>query len=366
MKFLILCSNYPTRDGGVSLNYIHIRNIYYVKNGAEVVVINFYCKKGYLIDGVKVISLQEYTSKYINDHFDLLICHAANIKYHLKFLIKYGHLFPKYVFFFHGHEVLKVSRVYPPPYEWEKSFIAAKVRDMYDIIKLKIWHFYYKKIIKKSYFIFVSNWMLSEFEKWIKISRDQMEGHYSVIYNCVSNLYEERNYDVSSLKKFDFVTIRSVLDGSKYCIDLINTLAENNPQYSFLLIGRGSIFNHINKANNIIWIDTFLGQEDIINFLNQSRVALMPTRCDAQGVMMCEMATFGIPVITSDIKVCIEVFDSIDNVYYIKNEECDKLDLTNLLNHITSTQILKKNTKFTAPNTLKIEYKTLKKISMTR
>lgn len=47
----------------------------------------------------------------------------------------------------------------------------------------------------------------------------------------------------------------------------------------------------------------------------------MPTRTDAQGLMMCEMAAFGIPVITSDIPVCHEVFDGAENVYFIRNED---------------------------------------------
>ena len=40
----------------------------------------------------------------------------------------------------------------------------------------------------------------------------------------------------------------------------------------------------------------------------------MPTRTDAQGLMMCEMATYGMPVITTDIPVCHEVLDSFENV----------------------------------------------------
>ena len=37
--------------------------------------------------------------------------------------------------------------------------------------------------------------------------------------------------------------------------------------------------------------------------------------------MMCEMATYGIPLITSDIKVCREVLEGFDNIYYIDNNK---------------------------------------------
>ena len=35
----------------------------------------------------------------------------------------------------------------------------------------------------------------------------------------------------------------------------------------------------------------------------------MPTRRDAQGVMSCELATYGIPIITSDLSICHEILD---------------------------------------------------------
>ena len=64
-----------------------------------------------------------------------------------------------------------------------------------------------------------------------------------------------------------------------------------------------------------------MNHDEIVEMLNLSRYALMPTRTDAQGLMMCEMAAFGIPVITSDIPVCHEVFDGFKNVFFISNDE---------------------------------------------
>jgi hypothetical protein len=45
----------------------------------------------------------------------------------------------------------------------------------------------------------------------------------------------------------------------------------------------------------------------------------MPTKLDAQGVMMCEMAYYGIPILVSDLPVCREMLNDFDNVKFIDN-----------------------------------------------
>ena len=53
----------------------------------------------------------------------------------------------------------------------------------------------------------------------------------------------------------------------------------------------------------------------------------MPTRLDAQGVMMCEMATFGIPVLTSDIDICQELSQVFKNMIMFNiGEKCNLYD----------------------------------------
>ena len=59
----------------------------------------------------------------------------------------------------------------------------------------------------------------------------------------------------------------------------------------------------------------------------------MPTRTDAQGLMMCEMASIGIPLITSDIPVCHESLGNFNNVAMINNENYN-LNLEEILNSL--------------------------------
>lgn len=145
---------------------------------------------------------------------------------------------------------------------------------------------------------------------------------------------------------------------------MVNELAKNNPQYSFLVIGRGELFSHIKKADNLIWEDRNLQHNEILEVLDNSRYALMPTKTDAQGLMMCEMATYGMPVITSDIAVCHEVLDDFDNVVFVSNSGKDNLKVhVDYLNKITQRSGERRK-KFFEENTSRKEIELLKQLCM--
>lgn len=330
------------------------------KKGIQLEVLNFKAKEDYVIDGVKVITLDTYKKSKLKS-YDILISHAPNLKNHYKFLKKYGKNFKKYLFFFHGHEVLKINKDYSKPYNYMKKKWTL-LQNVYDFIKLKIWHNYFIKNNKKSYYIFVSNWMKEMFFKNTKIKEEQLEGHYYITYNSIGKDFEENNYDVSKEKLYDFVTIRGNLDGSKYCVDIVNDLAKQNPQLKFLVIGKGKYFNIYEKADNIKWLNKHCNHSEIIEILNTAKCALMPTRTDAQGLMMCEMATFGIPLITSNIPVCYEVFKSFCNVEFIDNDNIKNENIIEKYNNILNKNDNKKNRKYFLEENCNYEVNLIKNI----
>ena len=59
-------------------------------------------------------------------------------------------------------------------------------------------------------------------------------------------------------------------------------------------------------------------------YLDRTRCGLMLTKNDTQGVMSCELATYGILLITSDIDICQEVFSNFDNVTLVSNNSSGK------------------------------------------
>ena len=345
MRILVLVQGYPDNNGNVASMFVHNRNLTYIKNDYNVTVLNFATKNKYEKDGIMVLSEKDYYSS--NEAYDLLIIHASNIRNHYRFLRKNSDKFKKIIFFYHGHEVLKLNEAYPDPFSYiKRNKIKESLQNLYDNFKLTVWRKYLPKIKNKSSFVFVSNWIMDEFFKNTKLSRREFEGSCYVINNCVGEVFEKETFDDECEKKYDFITIRSNLDGSKYCVDLVNKLAKNTPDAKFLLVGRGEYFKHYKKADNIEWINSTLSHKDMIDYLQMSKFALMPTREDTQGLMTCEMAAFGMPVITSDIKVCREIFDGFENSYLIDNDRIDSLyEFKNLkYNTVKDTRYYKEKT----------------------
>ena len=333
MKLLILCEDYPNQDGGRAMAFAHTRNLAYAQKGICVEVLNFSSSEDYVIDGINVFCKSSIRKMNI-EHYDILVAHAPNIKSHLMFFLKYINKIKRLVLFFHGHEVLKINEVYSKPYDYSKDNIAKVIfQNIYDDFKFVVWRFFINKYYEKMFFVFVSKWMKIQFLHWVHPKEEIINGRSSITYNSVSNVFEDNHYDANAPKEFDYITIRGNLDGSKYAIDIVNDLAKNNPQNSFLIIGKGDFFKHYKKSENITWMNCTLKQQEMIRWMNKSRCALMPTRTDAQGVMMCEMEAFGMPVITSDILVCHEVFDGFKNVAFINNDIHD-IDLSLIYNRI--------------------------------
>ena len=348
MNVLVAVADYPNNNGGVILMYVHARNRYYCKHGIDVTVLNFAANESYIYEDVQVITLEDYKTQ--SKPYDVLICHAANLRNHYLFLRKYGDCFPKLVFFFHGHEVLKVRDTYRHSFPFVKNagFENSIGQDIYDEIKFFVWKRYYRKVSNKSVYIFVSRWMKERFEKYLKISTEKMESY--IIPNNVGEVFELQNYDFSAPKEFDFVTIRSRFDGWKYCIDVVNRLANENPQYRFLVIGKGEYFEHYKKAKNIELRIEGLSQDEIPGVLNSASCALMPTRLDAQGVMMCEMSTYGIPVITSNIDICRELNELLNNLILVDHDK--SVDLKKCLEEAKKLYSKEKNKMFFTDETV--------------
>lgn len=356
MKLLVLATDYPDNSGKVSLMYIHTRNLAYRAKGYAVTVLNFSSKENYSIDGISVITLESYQTD--KPDADILLCHAANIRNHYRFLKKYQKRFGTIIFFYHGHEVLKINKVYSKPYSYVHQNICKNIlQNIYDTLKLFLWRHYLPKLMKKSKLIFVSNWMKNEFEKWC-FPLTKYQERVFVTYNCISKEFETLQYDKNGEKKYDFITIRSFLDGSKYAVDLVISLAKKYPNYIFCVVGKGNIFDYYGKPDNIVWLNQYMDHNEIVQILNQSRCALMPTRTDAQGLMACEIASFGIPLITSNIPVCHEVFDTFKNVGYINNEG-NWDDFEEVYHNLSPS--LEKNDKYFEENTVKYEIEIFKK-----
>ncbi|MDR2267578.1 MAG: glycosyltransferase [Christensenellaceae bacterium] len=361
MRVLVLVADYPSANK-IPLMYVHVRNKYYIQDGIDVVVLNFRAKADYVLDGISVITLSTFKRNIKTSNYDLAISHAANIRNHYRFLKMYNSHFPRLLFFFHGHEILKLNVVYPKPYAYmpRNSKVGALFISAYDTFKLYAWRKYFNKLLVKSFFVFVSNYIFREFNRFVKPIKPLQPDQYAIIYNCIGRVFESLQYTPQSTLKYDFVTIRSYLDQSTYAVDTIINTAFKYPNYKFCLVGCGRFFDYYQKPDNVEFLDCYLTHDQIVELLNHSRCALMPTRHDTQGLLACEMATFGIPLITSDIPVCIEVFSEFKNVFLAKTVD-NAVELNeDALNALCDGTPYRKCDKYFARNTVKGEIDIIK------
>ncbi len=314
MKILILVENYPTLESRYPMAYVHSRVLDYLKldNEFKIKVLSFTAKDEYEYEGVSVIPKTSYQPNWA----DMVISHAPNIKNHKKFIS--SHNLKNVLFFIHGHEVLSISKYYPKPYSFlRKEKIKRYLSMVYDFVKLPIMRRFF--ISSKSFhFIFVSNWMKEETFTSLQL-KDNI--NYSVIYNPINHIFVKNSYSlINDDYEYDFITVRP-FDGSKYCIDQVIALAKSHQDKKFLLVGTGRFFNHFDKPKNVKIINEFLTPETLCMYMDKARCALMPTKLDAQGVMMCEMASYGIPIITSNITIAREVLEGYKGAFFIEHDE---------------------------------------------
>lgn len=349
MKILVLAQDYPSQDKPYAMSYVHSRNIEYLRSGHEVLVINFSTPNEYNYEKIKVFPFKPE----LLEQAEIILSHAPNIRNHFKCLKKIKN--KRICFFFHGHEVLKQYGDYPAPYSWNQvSPIKKIIVKLYDALKIKLVGKYLNQLKQNNHLglVFVSDWMKKQFIKNIKLQPEDI-GKVAVISNPCNSVFLKKNYDFNPLEaNADFITIRP-LDESKYAVDLVVEFAKNNPENTFHIYGKGRYFEHNSKPENIKVINKFIAQKDIPDLLNKYKCALMPTRYDAQGVMVCEMATFGIPVITTDFEVCTEMLQSFENVILLKENEFRTLTCE----HIHLLRSAKNNQKFSSSELVKEELK---------
>lgn len=209
--------------------------------------------------------------------------------------------------------------------------------------------------------MFVSHWLFNEFQKYVGVSREALQGHVHIINNSVGSEFEQNFYNYKSDKKYDFITIRSYMDNSKYCIDLVDGLAKKNPQYKFLIIGRGEYYKVHSVPENVTWIRRFLSHREMLDYINQSRCGLLLTRQDTQGVMTCELAEYGIPVITSDIEICREICGDLKNVRMVSNN-ISSVNLVKEYRSLLNGMPYEKQGKYSYKNTVIMEEELLKSL----
>lgn len=308
MRVLILSQGYPSQKNAYSMAYVHARVKYYMKNNILADVLCFGADEDYEYDGIKIFCHRDPSG------YDIVISHAPNLRNHLRFLFLNARNIKKILLVFHGHECLSINKAYPRPYSFMSPVKNWLWYAFYDPIKLLCLRKFISALNTKIHMIFVSENLHRDFVKYTKAY-----GKYAIIPNPVGPAFIGKRHD-KTMAKFDFICIRP-MDKSKYAVDLLCKIAFANPGSSFhLYSGQGKYFQYHEKPGNLEVINSFIKNDDLPELLSKYRAAIMLSRADSQGVMMCEMASIGMPVVVSDISVAREVLSGFDNVVFVDNE----------------------------------------------
>jgi glycosyltransferase involved in cell wall biosynthesis len=326
-KILVICQNYPSPGNPFSQPFIHTRLLEYVKF-FDVTVLSFAAKEQYSFEGVNVINEREFTKVYRNIKFDLAISHAPNIRNHYRFLFYNVFSFNRLMFVFHGYEVIDIhKRIYNQKTHYEFPYKHSGLVRLYHKSKLPLTCMLLNILsrIKVCGFVFVSNVLLREAKEDLKSNLFHENRNTFIVNNPINELFNTLGYEPE--QKSDFICIRP-FDDSKYGVDIFIALARNNPAYTFHLYGKGVLPKVQSLPQNLKVIDGFMTSSKLIKTLNNYRGVILPTRWDSQGVLGCEIAAYGMPIITSDLEVCREMLSRYPNVTLVSNEIFDSLDLT--------------------------------------
>ncbi|PKL75542.1 MAG: hypothetical protein CVV27_14835, partial [Candidatus Melainabacteria bacterium HGW-Melainabacteria-1] len=320
--------------------------------GLAIRVLCFGAQRSYEFEGIQVLSESDWRAK--PQPADVLISHAPNLRNHLRFLLGPGQRFRRWIFFFHGHEVLLKQAFYPKPYAYtQRQNPVVDLADRgYDRLKLWLWRQLIRRwlVQMRLKLVFVSEWMRQAFNHCVGLDPALSEIHGLIIPNAVHPEFLAGSWQAQPPFAADFVTIRP-LDNPKYAIDQVSQLALAHPNLRFDVFGRGSYFRHYPPPANLNWIDQFLTPQEMVSVLGRYRAALMPTRLDAQGVMMCELASFDMPLLTSDLPICREMLAGFPRVAYLPSQ-LEQADLNALLAEIEAAPSAPERSRFAPAHTI--------------
>jgi len=349
MNIAIMSELYPSEENIYAGVYVHSRVVEYIMLGHKCYVysLSFNGNCSYTFDNVQVYQGNE---EFLNNcmkknEFDIIVMHAPNPdeKY---FIMKYFNS-SKVICWIHGLDALSGAFTYPYVGYKVSNIIRFLFRLKEDYRKIKSW----KKFLKvlKPKIVVVSEWMKIEAEKFLKIKFEKV----IKIPNHVDEDIFKFSQKKGKIKKILCVRPHS---SSKYAIDIaINSF--NDSPYTLDIYGKGHLLGFhkllAEKNNsNVRFIENFFNKNELAELFSKYDIAIMPTRLDSQGVMVCEMNMSGLPVITSDILGNKEY--ETRGTMRLRN---DKFEIVDILNNINENFQLEELSKFANEDMLKIASK---------
>lgn len=312
---LLITPGYPSENNKYNTAFVHTRVREYIKANLNMDVLSINCLPGissYTFEGVNVISadyafLREVLSfkQYKNIIIHFFDCNYGNI---LDAVDTSG---TNIYLFAHGADVLYHNLPeYASPYFGGKLDLSCRTEEFAKK------DYYIKKYndLANVKWIFVSDFIRKKLEENLKIKIK----NYDIIPNYIDNkLFEYKKKD-KELQKKVFV-IRKFTNDFCYALDIdvraILTLSRREcfKELEFDIYGSGEMFDVITAPiadfDNVHLHNEFLTHEEIKKIHDTHGIALFASRFDTQGVSLCEAASSGCAVVTSNVEGIVAYID---------------------------------------------------------
>lgn len=327
---LVITPNYPTLENKYMCAFVHSRLMEYKKAGLKFDVIcchNYNGTTKYQYEDISIVRTSFYNTRdYLRTKkYKKILVHFFDEEYANIFdslNLKETEL----MFWIHGPETLYWDwPKFTTPY-FEKALNISEQQKQVFINNDKIIHRYNE--MKNVKWIFVSNWIKSRSEKLINIKFK----NYAIIPNIINDkIFAYKEKEPNLRKKIFFV--RRFDDCNKYGIDInVKTilLLSKKPFFKnleFNIYGTGNLYNElldpIKDFENVNLFPEFLNHKQIAKIHSENGIAFFPTRYDAQGVSMCEAASSGLAVVTSDNPAIKEFLNKDINIFASTENEVE-------------------------------------------
>lgn len=312
---LIISPGYPSDSDKYNTAFVHTRVKEYLQSGISVDVLTINCLPGiskYTFEDVDVIRADYAflrdalgTKKYKNIVIHFFDCNYGNV------LDSVDTIDTNIFLFVHGADVLYHSLP-----EYASPYFGGKLDLSYRSEEFAKRDYYIKKYnnLKNVKWIFVSDFIRTKLEKTLDIKIN----NYEIIPNYIDNTlfsYKEKNEE---LQKKIFV-LRKFSNDFCYALDIdvraILTLSRREcfKELEFDIYGSGEMFDTLTAPlksfDNVHLHNKFLTHDEIKEIHNTHGIALFASRFDTQGVSLCEAASSGCAVVTSEIEAIMSYID---------------------------------------------------------
>lgn len=312
---LIITPGYPTDSNKYNTAFVHTRVLNYQKQGlsVDVLVVNSLPGKWlYTFEGVEVLKTDFYNMREIlsKKKYQKILIHFFDMNYG-NVLDSVDLTQTNLYLYLHGAEVLYKDLPKFASNYFEKEMILNYTEE--EIFKRDYYFKKYNKLPNVKWMI-VSEFVKNRAEELLNMKFN----NYEIIPCYIDQEFFQYQKKDKELRKKVFI-LRKFSNDSCYAIDIdVRAIIELSHRACFQdlefdIYGAGEMFDILTEPlknfSNVKLHQSFYTHEEIKKIHEEHGIGLFATRFDTQGVSLCEAASSGCAIVTSNIETVSKYID---------------------------------------------------------